>query len=166
MQVFHAYVLYIVLYSLFNSSEEAVIFGYVNTARLYAWEIFIVNKCGFILPYIVSHLHGHKVHIRGIFHTMTEIFMYFVFTSIIGWIKDARIFLGDNKLPINPSGHTFILLNGMHILLNVNRSIPIVILIYEYHRVLIHTVEYYHTFIDIFIGVAMHYAYRYILSCI
>ncbi|KAI5166413.1 hypothetical protein NEIRO03_1011 [Nematocida sp. AWRm78] len=162
MQAFHAYTLYILLYSWFNSSETAVISGYGNSSWVYALEIFIVNKCGYILPYIVSYAHAREI--QSIFYMGMEVGLYFVFTQIIGYIKEARIFLLSNKLPVNPSGHTFILLNGIHILLNINPSLLIVILMYEYNRILTHTIEYYHTFIDVFLGICIYYVYRYVIN--
>ncbi|KAH9386760.1 uncharacterized protein NEMAJ01_1656 [Nematocida major] len=173
VEVFLLYGVYILLYSCFNSSEERVLVGRKTLGFCESIEVLVVHRLGCLIPYVLVYaqiLSRSSMH--ALFGLLAEIAAYIIVKdSVIVYIKDLKIFTRScTHLPINPSGHTFMLLNGIFILCPVlyndcrlrRRGMALVsaAVIFEYNRLLISTVTYYHTFLDIALGVATFLLFR------
>lgn len=99
--------------------------------------------------------------------------------SVSAYIKDMHLYLSPgSRLPLNPSGHTFMFLNGIFLLLplvyaevvrpvlSLSRPKRVLtgtlslLVLYEYNRLLCQTVQYYHTFTDVACGVFLLCMFR------
>ncbi|KAI5189414.1 hypothetical protein NEMIN01_0477 [Nematocida minor] len=173
VEVFMLYSTYILLFSLFNSSEDRVIVGRGAMGFLESIEVFIVHKFGCLIPYtLVCAQILNNPSLMGVFAVLCEMVVYIIIKdSVIVYIKDLKIFTSSCvRLPLNPSGHTFMFLNGIYILCPIlyndflsNRKILSCLsgmVIYEYNRLLISTITYYHTFLDVALGVIAFLLFR------
>jgi len=171
--VFLLYAVYVLFFSLFHSSEENVILGKsVGESYFSRLELKVVNSLGCAIPYSLVFFEvferSSPMKIAGV---VVEVLVYMmVKDSLVTYIKNLCLFPpGSTKLPLNPSGHTFMFLNGIFVLLpvlikNIRKRSPMCILslfvVYEYNRLLCNTALYYHTFYDISLGVILFSLFR------
>lgn len=173
IEVFLLYSLYILFYSVFNSSEERVLVGREPLGPLESAEAFIVRRFGCIIPYsLVSFQVLEKCSAQSLFGVILEIVVYTIIKdSVIIYIKGLKVFSGASvRLPVNPSGHTFMFLNGIYVLCPVVyndlrskkrvRGCISAAVVYEYNRLLISTITHYHTFTDVALGAISFLVFR------
>ena len=172
IEVFLGYTLYVLLFSFCNSSEESVILGWQAGNFLLQLEESLVNRVGCLIPYSLVYLQA--VHGRSLFvlaALVAEIIAYaLVKDSVVVYLKGLNLFLSPrSKVCINPSGHTFMFLNGVFLLVpvvsrGIKRRDPRVLLpaliFYEYNRMLCNTALYYHPFCDVALGVIIFCLFR------
>ncbi|KAI5172650.1 hypothetical protein NEFER03_1706 [Nematocida sp. LUAm3] len=171
-EIFGIYVAYVLLYSFFHSSEEKVILGRPYHSSFHYIEMKVIDRFGCIIPYSLVYTQLlRNTSLLGILGVLSEIVAYIVVKdTLIVYVKEMNIFIsGRSQIPLNPSGHTFMFLNGVYILIpvlfvNLRRRSLLCILssfvIYEYTRLLIETVTYHHTFYDVSLGVIFFYLFR------
>lgn len=171
-EVFAAYGLFILSYSLLHSCEERVILGRPAEAWVLQLEMRVLNATGGLIPYLA--ICREVIKRRSSAVALILLFEIGVYTGIkrfaFSYLKNRRVFLSSTaRLPLNPSGHTFMFLNGIFILLPVayktRNECPFLFymccfFLYEYNRLLIETTTYYHTFFDVAVGVIIFCLFR------
>ncbi|KAI5181206.1 hypothetical protein NEOKW01_1425 [Nematocida sp. AWRm80] len=175
IDIFVLYIVYVIVFSFFNSSEDIVIMGKQSLDTIQRLEVLIVNRMGCIIPYFLLYVQLiiiDDMTILSIISIITEVIVYVIVKdTIITYVKELRIYRSPElKLPLNPSGHTFMFLNGIFLMIpitfyNYNNHMYIlficsVLTVYEYNRLLIETIRYYHTFSDICMGVIFFCLFR------
>ncbi|KAI5189073.1 hypothetical protein NECID01_0428 [Nematocida sp. AWRm77] len=172
VEVFTCYMVYVLLFSLCHSSEESVLLGRGEAGVLGRLEASFVSAFGCVVPYLCVYfqtMHGESL--VGTVCLVGELVLYAAIKdSVVVYIKRLNLFLSRTaKLSVNPSGHTFMFLNSIFILMPVvhrglKRKSPFVLgpffIIYKYNRMLCDTVLYYHTFCDVALGVVFFCLFR------
>lgn len=172
VEVFAAYGMYVLLYSIMHSCEESVVLGRPREIWLQQMEIRLLNSVGGLLPYLAM---CKEVLKKG--SSFSALVLVLEVAAYIGvkifafsYLKERKVFLfEDAKLPLNPSGHTFMFLNGIFLLIPLAYSalkdslylcFLYCVVLYEYNRLLMETAAYHHTFFDVAIGAAIFCFFR------
>ncbi|KAI5185151.1 hypothetical protein NEHOM01_0656 [Nematocida homosporus] len=176
VDVFLLYVVYVLCFSLLNSSEERVILGGPPLVLLRSLEMQVIDRVGCLIPYVLVYMEvvrkGSWLAVLGV---ISEVVVYVVVKdTVIVYVKEMHVFLsGGSLLPLNPSGHTFMFLNGVYVLIPVaysnrwsRRWVCLVsgLIIAEYSRLMMETATYYHTFSDVGFGVLFFFLFRGLVS--
>lgn len=173
VEVFIAYAAGVLLFSLLVSSEERVMAGREAFSGIGRVEVFVVQRFGCLIPYALVSMHAFRESfVPALPGILAEIAVYvFIKDAVIVYVKDLKVLLSPfDQLPINPSGHTFMFLNGIYIVLPVLysdiidrrkvRAVLSLCVLCEYNRLLMSTVTYYHTFTDVALGMAAFLLFR------
>lgn len=165
--VFVLYILYIFVYACINSREENVLVG--KEPRMLLAVDSVVGRVGWILPYLLLclyHYHSNNRRRGGAlraFSVAVDILFYFTLKKIILLIKLKKIKYG--RVFISPSGHTLLFLNGISIGIPIavasfrekryGYTVASLLFIYLYDRLLLITINTYHTIPDILLVVGL-----------
>ncbi|OAG30153.1 hypothetical protein NEDG_01736 [Nematocida displodere] len=173
------YVVYVLVHSFFSSSEEMVLLGRERFglarekgAGLLGAEMKLVNRFGGLIPYVLVYSQvleaGSSLAVCGV---VVEVIVYIVVKdSVIAYLKSLKVFFpARSKLPLNPSGHTFMFVNGVFVLFPVCyeglrrgrvSGVLALVIVGEYNRLLSETIRHYHTFHDVALGVVVFCVFR------